>query len=294
LRGLDAESKRTLEVFHANHRDQLGERFTLERPVVHEVASRAANGSLLLIGEAGTGKTGVLMALAQKLKASGYRVWFLSVDGYKAESPPSLEKELNLNHRLTDILGFAAEGGRTVLLLDGLDAARARVNQATWRSLVGEAKRRGIPVIATIRIFDLRHSQPWQELFPRAASELESNAVLALNKVRFINVGELSDAELNQALSEFPKVRELAESQSAIRTLAKNIFNFSLLCQLAESGMPHNPVHTQLELLEAWWERRVAEAGGAQTEAALTSLVEADGIRSQIANQHQRSGCQIH
>jgi hypothetical protein len=56
--------------------------------------------------------------------------------------------------------------------------------------------------------------------------------------------------------------------------LAKNIFNFSLLCQLAESGMPHNPVHTQLELLEAWWNKRVAEAGGSQSEATLTTLVD--------------------
>jgi len=33
-----------------------------------------------------------------------------------------------------------------------------------------------------------------------------------LNKVRFINVGELSDTELSEGLAEFPKVRELAES----------------------------------------------------------------------------------
>ena len=123
LRELDAESKRTLEAFHQNHRDQLGERVTLDRPVVGEVAARAANGSLLVIGEPGAGKTGVLMALTRRLKESGSRVWFLSVDGYEANSLPSLEKELNLHHRVTDILGFAAEDGRTVLMLDGLDAA---------------------------------------------------------------------------------------------------------------------------------------------------------------------------
>ncbi len=273
LRELDSESKRTLEAFHGYHRNQLGARFTLNRPVVDEVATQSTNGSLLVIGEPGAGKTGVLMALAQKLKASGRRVWFLSVDGYDAKSLPSLEKELNLHHRLTDILGFAAEDERAVLMLDGLDAARDRVKQSTWQALVREAHRRGVPVIATIRLFDLRHSQPWQELFPLAPSEPESNAVSGLNKVRFINVGELSDAELTQGFLEFPKVRELAESQSAIRSLAKNIFNFSLLCQLAEGGMPHNPVHTQLELLEAWWNKRIAEAGGLQAEAALTIVV---------------------
>ncbi|GEM_PF-3475368 len=273
MRELDAESKRTLEAFHAYHRDQLGERFTLNRPIVDEVATRAANGSLLVVGEPGAGKTGVLMTVAHKLKASGHRVWFLSVDGYEAKSLPSLEKELNLHHRVTVILGFAAEDGNTVLMLDGLDAARDRVKQSTWRALVREACRRGVPVIATIRLFDLRHSQPWQELFPLAPSESESN-VSGLNKVRFTNVSELSDAELNQGLSEFPKVRGLAESQLTIRSLATNIFNFSLLCQLAEGGMPHNPVHTQLELLDAWWNKRVAEAGGSQIEETLSILVE--------------------
>jgi hypothetical protein len=274
LRELDAESKRTLEAFHAYHRDQLNGRFTLDRPIVSEVASRAVDGSLLVIGEPGAGKTGVLMTLAQKLKAARHRVWFLSVDGYKAESLPSLEKELNIHHRLTDIFGFAAESGRAVLLLDGLDAARDRVKQTTWRDLVREAKRRGVPVIATIRLFDLRHSQPWQELFPLAATETESNATLGLNKVRFTNVGELSDIEISQALLEFPKVRELAENHPAIRKLAANIYNFNLLCELAESGMPHNPLHTQLELLKAWWEKRVVEAGGEQAETALANLVE--------------------
>lgn len=274
LRELDAESKRTLEAFHHSHRDQLSGRFTLDRPVVDELVSHAAKGSLLVIGEPGAGKTGALMALAHKLKASRHRVWFLSAEGYAAESLPSLEKDLNLHHRLADLFGFAAEGAETVLLLDGLDAARGPIKQTTWRALVREANRRGIPVVATIRLFDLRHSQPWQELFPLAASEPQSNAVSGLSKVRFINVGELSDAELNRGLLEFPRIRELTESQPALRSLAKNIFNFNLLCQLADSGMPHNAVHTQLELLEAWWKGRVTEAGGELIEAALTILIE--------------------
>ena len=85
LRELDAESKRTQDAFHAYHRDQLGERFTLNRPIVDEVAAQSAKGSLLVIGEPGAGKTGVLMALAHKLKTSGRRVWFLSVDAYDAK-----------------------------------------------------------------------------------------------------------------------------------------------------------------------------------------------------------------
>jgi hypothetical protein len=60
LRELDAEGKRTLEDFHAYHRDQLDGRFTLDRPVVDEVFARASNGSLLVIGDPGAGKTGVL------------------------------------------------------------------------------------------------------------------------------------------------------------------------------------------------------------------------------------------
>ena len=78
---------------HQNHRDQLGEQISFDGPVVGEVAARAANGSLLVIGEPGAGKTGVLMALTRRLKESGSRVWFLS--GYEANSLPSLEKELD-------------------------------------------------------------------------------------------------------------------------------------------------------------------------------------------------------
>lgn len=274
LRELDAESGRTLTAFHHHHRLQLGKRFTLDRPILHEVVSLAANGSLLIVGEPGTGKTGVLMSLARQLKESGRRVWFLSIDRYSGESLPCLEKELNLKHRLTDLFGFASEGVRSVLLLDGLDAARDRAKQATWRDLVAEAQSRGIPVIATIRLFDIRHSKSWQELFKRPTAEGASLDEVELKNVRFLKVDELSDVELDKALLEFPKVGRLSETQSAIRDLARNLFNLNLLCDLAKEGMPHNPVRTQLDLLDAWWEKRASETIGEEIEGTLSKLVE--------------------
>ena len=53
LRELDSQGERTLEAFRDFHRDKLGGQFTLDRPVLKEIASRVAGGSLLITGDPG-------------------------------------------------------------------------------------------------------------------------------------------------------------------------------------------------------------------------------------------------
>ncbi len=83
---------------------QSGQPVTLRRECQNEVEQAVQSGSLLIIGEPGAGKSGVLNALARSLRERGDDVLELAVDRYSVDSLGHLTHELRLEHSLTDVL----------------------------------------------------------------------------------------------------------------------------------------------------------------------------------------------
>ena len=81
IEALVKHTESTLNLLSENSRIQIaGNTIKIERDVVSELLKVSATGSFVLVGEPGTGKSGVIHELASQLLSSGYDVVCLAVD----------------------------------------------------------------------------------------------------------------------------------------------------------------------------------------------------------------------
>lgn len=230
----------------------------------------AVEGSFVVTGEAGCGKSGLLNELAAGLRARGETIVALTIDSLTG--PPMTVAPLG------EVLqGWPGEATGT-LLLDGLDAARSE--PLGWlaqvvRGLAGSRWR----VIASMRTFDLKHSPLWAEAFPGApVFEDVELAAEGLAGVRYAVVGDFSPDEMRHLSEAVPEVGQLLDQADPQTTaLLKNPFNLMLACELVRSGVGVDVVaaaRDRLNLLHRYWETRVGSGVG-RTERArvLQALV---------------------
>ncbi|MFF2523544.1 NACHT domain-containing protein [Streptomyces liangshanensis] len=215
---------------------------------VTDIGTRAQDGSVLVVGEPGAGKTVVVHELTQQARAEGQPVLFLSVAGVDARSTGMLQTELGLQHPLVDILEQWQPGSTGLLAIDALDAARVDSSTELWRSIIADVHRR-LPnwqVAASIRTWDLQHSPQLRALFPGGP----------------VQVGDLMDEEVAQVTDVFPALRDLlSQASGQQRHLMRNPFNLRLAAELLLDGAAAAQLRTvdsRLDLLERYWEARVA------------------------------------
>ncbi|MCB1882943.1 MAG: hypothetical protein KDG89_02930 [Geminicoccaceae bacterium] len=214
----------------------LGE-IVVERPVAAALADTAHHGHALVVGEAGAGKSGVLHAFAQAMRAEGHDVVVLAVE--RPNLAPDGTPIRGLAHGLAAVLAGWPGATPGFVVVDGLDAARSDAEAAPLRHAVEAlAARSGRwRVVASIRKFDLRHGRGWQRLFKGAPKAGFADAEFAA--VRHVDVGRLDDAELAQAAGRHAGVRDLLGAASpSFRDLLRSPFNLRLAVELLEGGRP--------------------------------------------------------
>ena len=169
---------------------------TIERNCQGVVNKAALDGSLLITGEAGTGKSGVLSALGQELESSGFDVIRLAVDQHSIESLEGLSRQLGLTHDLLSVLGAWDGTKPRWLIIDALDAARGGHGENAFRVLIEKALKLDgrWNVVATIRSYDLKQGQIFRSLFrgDPPSGELSDQT---LPKVRHVQVPPWSTVE---------------------------------------------------------------------------------------------------
>lgn len=244
----------------------LGQGVHLERELTGPLLERAHEGSLLLVGEPGSGKTGALHSLAGELTREGRDVVVLAADLVAAAGQRGLAEELGLQRGVFDALAAWPGSEPGFLLVNALDAARGREAASALTSLVAQVAEgsRRWRVIASIRSFDLRHSPELRDAFAVPAPDDGGFLDAEFMSIRHFAVGRLTEGELQtagtraQALGAF-----LAQAPSPVRDLARVPFNLRLLCSLLGAGDPGvnrlRALRTQLELLDVYWERRVLQ-----------------------------------
>lgn len=245
---------------------QVGTEFeSIARDCQAAVDAAALKGPLLIVGEAGVGKSGIINRMAKTLIDSGKDVVQLAVDEYSVETLQGLKEDLRLDKPLLEVLEAwdAPEPGW--LIIDALDAARGGRTEGVFRGLIQQVikkKMRWI-VVASIRTFDLEMGYQYRELFAGPPPDREhSDARFA--STRHVQVRPWSDRELDELLGLIPALRALIESSGEkFRDVARVPFNTRLLCSLiAFSSEPiGNAISTQNELLRMYWGRRVANIG---------------------------------
>lgn len=259
-----------------------GKPVSIKRAATDAVVRAAKAGSLLIIGEPGSGKSAVVSAAAAALRASNADVIQFAVDDLPVETPDGLRGQIGLTHRLPDILENWPGTKPAYLFVDALDATRGGKGEAVFRTLIKEVM--ALPgkrwrVVASIRSFDLKLGEHFRDLFCGAPAD-ESFKDNAFPSVRHINVPIWSQAEFDDLLSK-AKSLAIAITQGGLklRDLAAVPFNTRLLAELLATGVSaaaFDGVKSQVELLAIYWSRRVTPLGnGADVclSAALEQMV---------------------
>jgi len=278
LRAVTRRTMRSLE--HLSQLRAYPHDVSIKRLVTTIVEQRASDSSLLIIGDPGAGKSGVLFELAHRLIEEKHRdVIFLAVDRLEQ----SLQTDLNLENPLEEILSLWNERETGFLIVDALDAARGRSASAAVFDLLRFVVK--MPsrwrVIASIRSFDLRYSPELQEIFrkdgPASGVDFENDR---FHDLRHVAVPIFSSVEMDELQGVMPRVRDVISVASPeFRELLRIPFNLRLLCELLCSGLTIQElttIHTQAALLNRYWDHRVLSPAsqGALREQVLISVLE--------------------
>ena len=253
----------------------LGKAMPIARESDIPLVDAIRDGSLLVVGEPGAGKTGALVHVALAMAAAGDMVVFLSVDRFPGVAiAADLASELGLTRPVVETLAAVPGVGRKILIIDALDAARGGPSEAVFAALIEDVRQRlaaDWTVVASIRTFDLKNGQRFRLAF----AGVPANAQFAedgLQSVRHFLVPQLSEADLSMAGALSPQLGALlASAQPQLAQLLRNVFNLSLAAQLLDDGtdpLAFGAIRTQSGLIDAYENARLdstplQEAAGA-------------------------------
>ena len=256
-----------------------GDRASIVRECQDTVETAAQENSLLIVGEPGAGKSGVLNALARSLIDQDKDVVELAVDQHSVESLEGLSNDLKLENGLLDVLEAWDGVGPAWLIIDALDATRGGKAESVFRALIAQVLVR-CPrwrVVASIRTFDLRMGQQFRSLFPGAPPDA-GRAEPGFSNVRHVRIPPWTKVEFQKLLEQVPTLSlALAEAPTRLRELASIPFNTHLLSELIVRGVDMvdlKRVSSQVELLRLHWSHRI-EGYGTPAERCLRTVVEA-------------------
>ena len=256
-----------------------GAEVTIDRDCQAQIRKAADDGPLLVVGEPGAGKSGVLNALSRGLRREGADVLQLAVDRYSVETLEGLGKELGLEHGLAEVLQ-AWDGAQPAwLIVDALDATRGGHGEGAFRNLIDEVIRSGgrWRVVASIRTFDLRMGRKFKTLF-KGRPPIPELREVGLETVRHVRVPSWSRAEFENLLSRSrPLALALERSPLRLRELAMVPFNTRLIGELIKDGSMNadfSRIDTQADLLRIYWDHRV-EGHGAPALDCIREIAQA-------------------
>jgi hypothetical protein len=101
-----------------------GQSIRIDRKCTQAVLTAAASMSLLLVGDPGAGKSAVISAAAARLRSDDKEVIELAVDRLPVESAEGLQQQLDLTHRVMDVLEHWPGNEPAYLFIDALDVTR--------------------------------------------------------------------------------------------------------------------------------------------------------------------------
>jgi hypothetical protein len=242
-----------------------GKEIKIHRESTKYLYETAEKVSVLVIGDPGAGKSGALHDLVQALQTEKRDHIFLVVDRLDVASLAQINSELGLTHNLQDVLSNWPGSGPAFVVIDALDAARAESAAKAMRDLIagildGDSRWH---LVVSIRKFDLRYNEELKRLFHRTdrnspSSGFEDPEFQAFSHVK---IPTLTDSEISEVSEQSTELGALINRISSdLSELLRVPFNLRLLAQLVQEGITPEelePVRTQLQLLDKYWNYRI-------------------------------------
>ena len=258
----------------------LGDGIPILRECLDPLFVAVQGGSLLVTGEPGAGKTGVLLALADRLARGPGLVLFLSVERFSGFNKQSdFRSELKLDHDLLEVLVAWPGIGPGVLIVDALDASRGGTSEPVIAAFIADAvKKIGArwSIVASIRSFDLRNGRHFREMMRGEPPNINFTEGGMAN-VRHFHVPRLSQGELGEVSTAAPKLHELTSvAPQPLQDLLCNIFNLSLAAEMLDSGVEAQSIQsvaTQSELIQRYEDIRLPTQALKRAVNAAVSLM---------------------
>ena len=235
-------------------------------PELNALRAAVEAGNLLLTGEPGSGKSGLMHSLARAWQESTAPVVLLLADQLSGRD---WKGAANLpgfgRHPLDAILTNWPSDTPGILLTDALDAVRDPEAQRMLRGLLADVKNghSGWKVVASVREFDLDHGRELREMFPGAG-------VPGFDSTRFqgvahFHVPRLSDAQVDDLIRQREQFRpfiEHARTSPKSEDLHRSPFYLRLAAELMRAGVSPERVADwtcPALLLGRYWEERVTK-----------------------------------
>jgi signal recognition particle GTPase len=282
IQKLKQHSVTTLQALSDLSTIRVGERIVkVDRPSSAALRNVAEQQSIVVVGDPGAGKSGVLHDLVGAFISEYRDVVFLAVDRLEARSLGGLRIELGLEREFVQILDNWPGNEPAFLVIDALDAARSEASAQTFYDLLTGVLR--VPsrwrVVASIRKFDLRHNVKLHNLFAGTPpTQFQSREFYNLSH---LNVQLLDVEEWKQIAQQSQELANLIlQASASLGELLLVPFNVRLAGELLGGGVSVEsltPIETQIGLLDRYWLERVIrqDREGDAREALLIRAVEA-------------------
>jgi hypothetical protein len=242
------------------------------------LAEAVRSSSLLITGEPGSGKSGLVHGLVEKLQTERPVVLLLAEDLFDQDRTGASNIP-GLDHPFDEVLANWPDGARGLLVTDALDAVRDVEPQKALRRLLRSVRegQSGWTVVASVREFDLKHSRELRQAFPGPGTLGHSSNDFV--GVAHFHLSRLADQQLDLLAAVRPEIRPFIEN--ALKSpksggIHRSPFHLRLAAELLSSGVAASTVadwHSPAKLLRKFWEIRVQEgAGASQRDVALRAV----------------------
>ncbi len=217
-----------------------------------------SNGLVLIHGDAGTGKSGVLYGITEKLNKLNIPFLPIRVDRQiPKDSAQRFGENIGLPDSPTLCIAAQAIDRAVVLIIDQLDAIRWTSSHSSnalevCKELIRQVRNarrdhKDIRVIVSCRSFDLNYD-------PEIRHWLNEKDMDNKEVWRKIELKKLSE-DLIQSISGIEKYADLLHQQRVLLSNAQNLF---MWCQLIDTG--YYPLfESTAELLEIFWKERLEQ-----------------------------------
>lgn len=225
--------------------------------------------SILITGEPGAGKSGLVCDLVKTLETGGVPiVLLLAEDGLPEFSKPLIE-----------ILPSVGKNTWGAFVTDALDSARDPGEEKKIRNFF-EDLRRSAPswrIVASVREFDLKHNTRLRDLFPGEGTAGYSCS--EFSGVAHFHVPRFTETQLDVLAGERTEIRpflEGARNNSQSGGIHRSPFHLRLAAELLRAGV--SPIrladwNSPALLMRKFWQLRVLEGeGGAERTQTLRTI----------------------